>query len=468
MPSEIKAAAASLRKLMGSALSLFLRGFNSSKCKTEAKLAVARIKLLRNRREVQVRQMRRDVAMLLDSHQESTARIRVEHVIREQNIMAANEIIELFCELIVVRLPIIAKQRDCPADLKEGISSLIFAAPRCSDVPELLRLRDIFEKKYGKDFVSAATDVRPESGVNRTLIQKLSVRTPSGEVKLKVMKDIAKEHQIQWDTTESELELLKPPEEQLQGSQSFLSASSMPVKPPLKTVQSGGEGTPMQSVHSSVPELRSSNDKDCVGYQFKDTFSAAQAAMELAEKATAAAQAAAHLAKQNSRKDDRNRFDNPVNVHESSQSTMNDGPRGSFMNSSQFSVSDEHLAKESKLPRGPHGTSYSRDDDEREGPAVGINNNKTQRRHSYNVRSVQHPEIRFDDSDGLDSECDEEVEMRRHSEGGHPPPNRPPPLPPSSHRQSSSKSTAVSRVHPKLPDYDELTARFEALRQSRS
>lgn len=45
------------------------------------------------------------------------------------------------------------------------------------------------------------------------LIDKLSVRTPSGEVKLKVLREIAKEHQIDWDTTESEKELLKPPEE---------------------------------------------------------------------------------------------------------------------------------------------------------------------------------------------------------------------------------------------------------------
>jgi hypothetical protein len=57
--------------------------------------------------------------------------------------------------------------RECPADLKEGISSLIFASPRCSEIPELVALRKIFEKKYGKDFVSAATDLRPNSGVNR-------------------------------------------------------------------------------------------------------------------------------------------------------------------------------------------------------------------------------------------------------------------------------------------------------------
>lgn len=57
--------------------------------------------------------------------------------------------------------------RECPADLKEGIASVIFAAPRCAEVPELLALKDIFEKKYGRDFVSAATDLRPNAGVNR-------------------------------------------------------------------------------------------------------------------------------------------------------------------------------------------------------------------------------------------------------------------------------------------------------------
>ena len=45
--------------------------------KTEARMATARMKLLRNRREAQVRQMRRDIAALLRDKQEDTARIRV-------------------------------------------------------------------------------------------------------------------------------------------------------------------------------------------------------------------------------------------------------------------------------------------------------------------------------------------------------------------------------------------------------
>lgn len=57
--------------------------------------------------------------------------------------------------------------RVCPADLKEAISSVIFASPRCADLPELLQIRTLFTTKYGKEFVAAAAELRPECGVNR-------------------------------------------------------------------------------------------------------------------------------------------------------------------------------------------------------------------------------------------------------------------------------------------------------------
>lgn len=56
---------------------IFLFFFFWFSSKTAAKMAVARIKLLRNKREAVVRQMRRDIALLLQSKQDATARIRV-------------------------------------------------------------------------------------------------------------------------------------------------------------------------------------------------------------------------------------------------------------------------------------------------------------------------------------------------------------------------------------------------------
>lgn len=208
--------------------SFFNKGFKAPRCKTLLKLTIPRIKLLRNRREIQLKQMRRDIAKLLETGQEATARIRVEHIIREEKMMAAQEIIELFCELISVRLPIIESQRECPLDLKEAISSICFAAPRCADLPELIQVQMLFAGKYGKEFVVAATELMPECGVNRQLIELLSVRAPAPDVKLKLLKDIAEEHELDWDPAASEAELLKPHEDLLNGPTQFVSGTKVP------------------------------------------------------------------------------------------------------------------------------------------------------------------------------------------------------------------------------------------------
>ncbi|XP_023544297.1 IST1-like protein [Cucurbita pepo subsp. pepo] len=383
-------------------ISLLRRGFNSSKCKTAAKMAVARIKLLRNKREAAVKQMRRDIALLLQSGQDATARIRVEHVIREQNVLAANEIIELFSELVVARLSIIAKQRECPADLKEGVASLIFAAPRCSEIPELSALTNVFEKKYGKDFVSAATDLRPNCGVNRLLIDKLSVRTPAGEVKLKIMKEIAMEHQIEWDTTESEKELLKPPEELIDGPRSFVSAASLPVKPAAAASQSAGNDA----------QIERRNGREDESMHFQDTASAAEAAAKAAKQAIAAAEAAAYLANKDMNWDAR---DSGFDLSPPANST----PICSHHIDHQFKAGEERTTN------------------------VNTDYEMAYRRHSYNPT-----DIKFDESD-----CEEETQMDDGADGGvsRPPDGNPPPIP-------------SSRVHPKLPDYDTLAARFEALK----
>ncbi|KZV28924.1 protein with unknown function [Dorcoceras hygrometricum] len=209
--------------------SFFNKRFNASKCKTLLKLTIPRIKLLRNRREIQLKQMRREIAKLLETGQEATARIRVEHIIREEKMMAAQEIVELFSELISVRLPVIEAQKECPLDLKEAIASVCFAAPRCADLPELLQVQILFAGKYGKEFVSSATELMPECGVNRQLVELLSIRAPAPDVKLKLLKEIAEEHELDWDPSASESELLKPHEDLLNGPTQFVSGSKLPL-----------------------------------------------------------------------------------------------------------------------------------------------------------------------------------------------------------------------------------------------
>ncbi|KAK4270295.1 hypothetical protein QN277_023348 [Acacia crassicarpa] len=325
------------------------RSFKPAKCKTALKLAVSRIKLLKNKREAQVKQLKRELAQLLQSGQDQTARIRVEHVVREEKTMAAYDLVEIYCELIAVRLPMIESQKNCPIDLKEAISSVIFASPRCSDIPELMDVRKHFTAKYGKEFISAAVELRPDCGVNRLLVEKLSAKAPDGPTKIKILTAIAEEHNIKWEPKsfgESDVKhsqdsqvgpnayekgnYVEPPQvhvppvrdekgpPNLHGSSQYETMQYTPTNlvdttsvadkmvgsnkstasgTPSPGIRSPGNGNQEMDSAASHYENRRDVPMDNKNWnmEFTDAASAAQAAAESAERASMAARAAAEL-----------------------------------------------------------------------------------------------------------------------------------------------------------------------------
>ncbi|XWS22497.1 hypothetical protein CRYUN_Cryun29cG0040600 [Craigia yunnanensis] len=307
---------------------MFNRGVFGAKCKTCVSLAISRIKLLQNKRDLQLKHMRKEIAQFLLSGQESIARIRVEHVIREQNIWAAYEILELFCEFVIARVPILESQKECPSELREAVASIIFSAPRCSDVPDLLQIKNLFSTKYGKEFVTAATELRPDSSVNRAIIEKLSVSAPSGEIRLKVLKEIAQEYSVEWDSSSTEAEFNKKHEDLLAGSKQICaeaavsqapskqacikSSPSNRAKPIVRTDAKKAPQHQQAPIPVSNVTLFTSSEiepsaKNCTAgsvsdikiettSRSSDVLERARAAIASAERATAAARAAAELA----------------------------------------------------------------------------------------------------------------------------------------------------------------------------
>lgn len=61
--------------------------------------------------------------------------------------------------------------------------------------------------------------------MNIQIVEKLSVGAPSAEVRLNVLKEIAKEYNVEWDSSYTEAELSKKPEDLL--VLSFIKSSSM-------------------------------------------------------------------------------------------------------------------------------------------------------------------------------------------------------------------------------------------------
>lgn len=234
---------------------------------------------------------------------------------------------------------------------------------------------------------------------------------------------------------------------------------------------------------------------------FEDTASAAEAAAESAKKAIAAAGAAAYLANRDSYQvNQASDFHNSLNgsnsnadMHTisgnnkffpketmSSQSKVSSGIKTQSSESSHYVRSEESLPKDMDSRKIYRRHSYNvapsaHSDDESEYdeeidveyPTSGAYQppkrdsdkepRKTYRRHSYNVQST-HADIKFDESD-----CDEDFERDEPSRGKNLPPNRPAPEVPSAHVKSTTH-----RVHPKLPDYDALAARFEALKHRKA
>ncbi|KAI5320250.1 hypothetical protein L3X38_039958 [Prunus dulcis] len=383
------------------------RSFKPAKCKTSLKLAVSRIKLLKNKKDAQVKQIKRELAQLLETGQERTARIRVEHVLREEKTKAAYELIEIYCELIAARLPMIESQKNCPIDLKEAITSVVFASPRCADIPELMDVRKHFTAKYGKEFISGAVELRPDCGVNRMLVEKLSAKSPDGPTKMKILAAIAEEHNVKWDPESFEEKESKPPEDLLNGPNTFGSASKIHVEPPrgppppnhdvkepsnvqvppqsyenhdvsMNFNQQSARSSPRfrDSASSNVssnkatasdtfhPEVRSSGNRtdgtenrhsfhgdgntSSMGRQnwnmnFKDAASAAQAAAESAEMASMAARAAAELSRQHS-SESRDEFSQSASLT-SSRTSINNDPS---LNSHQ--MADRYPQRKSSEP----------------------------------------------------------------------------------------------------------------------
>lgn len=211
--------------------------------------------------------------------------------------------------------------------------------------------------------------------------------------------------------------------------------------------------------------------------QFEDTASAAEAAADCAKKAVAAAQAAAYLASRDSKQFTQafgiSSKPDASNNHRGSAalpSSDNSTAPGNF-HMSQSSYGSHYLSHEEKRPTHIESGNFHRrnsynapmnsdikfdvcdydEDNKMEGGPIG---GKVLRRHSYNDPTV-HSDVQWDESD-----CDEEIEVESPPGCTSLPPERtPPPVPSSLGKQGSSH-----RVHPKLPDYDDLAARFEALK----
>ena len=106
------------------------------------------------------------------------AKIRVEHIIREDYMVEAMEVLEMYCDLLLARFGLIQQMKTLDDGLAEAISSIIWVSPRLqADVQELKVVADQFAAKYGKPYAQACKE-NAVGTVSVKLMHKLSVQAP--------------------------------------------------------------------------------------------------------------------------------------------------------------------------------------------------------------------------------------------------------------------------------------------------
>ncbi|PON59542.1 Vacuolar protein sorting-associated protein [Parasponia andersonii] len=261
----------------------------TSKFKPLVSLAISRLAVLKNQRQVRSSQARSDVVQLLQLGHHDRALLRVEHVIKEQNMLDVYDMIEGYCNLLIERIHLIEHERVCPDELKEAISGLLYADSRCGDFPELHEIRAVLTSHFGKEIAARAIELRNNSGVNHTIIIKLSTRQPSLESRMKVLKEIASENSIALQLEEAATFPTK--EWDVQKNQ------NQPAPNPSSSLSAPGSGGSSHILQEETDSDDRFSDSVKARKKYKDVADAAQAAFESAAYAAAAARAAVELSR---------------------------------------------------------------------------------------------------------------------------------------------------------------------------
>jgi len=178
---------------------MFSSGPNYNKLKTNLRLCINRLKLLEKKKSEMAMKSRKEIADYMQAGKVERAKIRVEHIIREDYMVEAMEVLEMYCDLLLARFGLIQQMKTLDDGLAEAISSLIWVSPRLqADVAELKIVADQFTAKYGKPYAQACKE-NSVGTVSAKLMHKLSVQAPPKITVEKYLIEIAKYYNVDYE-----------------------------------------------------------------------------------------------------------------------------------------------------------------------------------------------------------------------------------------------------------------------------
>ncbi|XP_975783.1 IST1 homolog isoform X5 [Tribolium castaneum] len=188
---------------------MFSSAPNYTKLKTNLRLVIARLKLLEKKKTELTEKSRREIADFIAAGKIERAKIRVEYIIREDYLVEAMEIVEMYCDLLLARFGLITNMKELDEGIAEAVSSLIWVAPRLqSDCQELKVIADLLTAKYGQNYAEACRIESVET-ISEKLKHKLSIQSPAKLLVEKYVIEIAKSYNVPYEPDPQVMELEK-------------------------------------------------------------------------------------------------------------------------------------------------------------------------------------------------------------------------------------------------------------------
>jgi len=190
--------------------------FNPNKTKVSLKLAIARLKLLQSKKTSINNTAKKEISTLLENGKETSARIRVEQIIKEDYNIEVLEVLELFCELLISRFGLVLQSNDLDNSIAEAVKSIAYAAPRY-DIKELNDIHKELIYKFGIEINNCQYD-NYGNEVHPKIYNFFKNETPSKTLVNKYLTEIANIYHVKWEC---------PPEEEEKDKDEIIGGSEL-------------------------------------------------------------------------------------------------------------------------------------------------------------------------------------------------------------------------------------------------
>lgn len=170
---------------------------NAVRLKTTLKMAISKLRFLQEKKTAIAKQQRRQLADLLSAGKETSAKIRVENIIRDDIAVELMEFCELYCELMLARVLLILdlQRNENEGGLREAILLIVYCCGH-TEIKELATLGDLLKLRYGGDFARRVAENIEFEYVPEKIVKRCDFSPPLESLVDMYLVEIARTYEV--------------------------------------------------------------------------------------------------------------------------------------------------------------------------------------------------------------------------------------------------------------------------------